>query len=84
MSASFSEEVCKLIIDRLCVVFGKAPGEIRPETNLETDLGAKSVNISQLANFIEDEYEAQVSFVELRKRKTVAEIVKYVEEICEY
>jgi acyl carrier protein len=81
--SNFKEDAVQAIVERLAVVFDKEPREITTETNLEEDLGAKSTNISQLANFLEDIYDVQVSFVELRKRKTVADIAEFIEKLCE-
>ena len=53
------EEVIKKIIERCCVLFNKQPDELSENTNFAVDLGAKSGNVSQMTNFLEDEFDAE-------------------------
>lgn len=82
--AKFRDEAITKICDRLCEVFDKEKGEVTEQTNIFDDLGAKSAQISQLANFLEDEYEVQVAFVKLRKCLTVGDVADYMEDLCDY
>ena len=81
---SFKEEAYEKIVSFLGMVFDVEPEDLSPETDIFTDLGAKSVNISQMSNFIQDEYEVSVNFVELRKQETIAKIVDFIVELCDY
>ena len=82
--AKFRDEAIGKICGRLCQVFGKQPEEITENTNIFTDLGAKSTQVSQLANYLEDEYDVQIAFVKLRKCETVKDIADYLEDLCDY
>ncbi len=82
--AKFRDEAVQKICARLCAVFGKEDGEITEATNIFDDLGAKSAQISQLANFLEDEYDVQVAFVKLRKCQTVGDVADFMEDLCDY
>ena len=47
------------------------------------DLGARSGNVSQMTNFLEDEFDVEISFMEFRRRSTIGMAADYIEELCE-
>ena len=50
------------------------------ETNLLDDLGAYSLDVVDLVMSIEDEFEMEVPDEEIEKMKTVADVVKFIED----
>lgn len=57
---------------------GKDPSEITMDTNVKEDLDADSLDLFQIINDIEDEFNVQ--FEDADAVVTVADAVKYVEE----
>ena len=54
--------------------------KITLETNLLDDLGADSLDVVDLVMSIEDEFEMEVPDEEIEKMKTVADVVKFIED----
>ena len=52
---------------------------ITPETNLQDDLGADSLDVVDLLMSIEDEFEIEIPDEDAENIKTVAAIVEYIE-----
>ena len=77
------EAVVKKIIERCCVLFNKQPEELSEDTNFGTDLGAKSGNVSQMTNFLEDEYDVEVPYMEFRRKQTIGEAADFIIELVE-
>ena len=70
------EKLRKIICDQLELVEDK----ITLETNLLDDLGADSLDVVDLVMSIEDEFEMEVPDEEIEKMKTVADVVKFIED----
>ena len=84
------EEALKKIMERCCVLFGKKMDELDrvfieldENTRFIDDLGAKSGNVSQMTNFLEDEFDVEISFMEFRRKATLGMAAEYIEELCE-
>ena len=77
------EQAYQKIVQRCCQLFGKTPDEISEDTRFIEDLGARSGNVSQMTNFLEDEFDVEISFMEFRRRPTVGMAVDYIAELCE-
>ena len=80
---SVRDEAVQKITERSSVLFGKNPEEITEQTHFIEDLGARSGNVSQMTNFLEDEFDVEISFMEFRRRPTVGEAADYIVELCE-
>ncbi len=52
---------------------------ITPETDLQADLGADSLDVVDLLMSIEDEFEIEVPDEEIENIRTVGELVSYIE-----
>ncbi len=52
---------------------------INPETDLQEDLGADSLDVVDLLMSIEDEFEIEVPDEEIENIRTVGELVSYIE-----
>ena len=53
---------------------------ITPETNIQDDLGADSLDVVDLIMSLEDEFEFEVPDHEVENIKTVGALVKFVED----
>lgn len=77
------DEVIKKIIERCCQLYNKQPEELNENTNFAVDLKAKSGNVSQMTNFLEDAYDIEIPFMEFRRRLTIGEAANFVMELLE-
>ena len=68
------EKLRKIICDQL------DEDKVTLETNLLDDLGADSLDVVDLVMSIEDEFEMEVPDEEIEKMKTVADVVKFIED----
>ncbi len=80
---SVREEAVQKIIQRCCELFGTKPEDLTEDTRFSEDLGARSGNVSQMTNFLEDEFDVEISFMEFRRRSTIGRAADYIEELCE-
>ena len=78
---SQKEKVVDLIIERGSRLWGKAASELSADTRFAEDVNAKSVHISQITTFLEDELDIEVPYMQFRRRKTIGEAAEYV---CEF
>lgn len=53
---------------------------ITMETNIEDDLGADSLDVVDLIMSLEDEFDIEVPEEDVEKLRTVASVVKFIEE----
>lgn len=54
--------------------------EISENTNIETDLGADSVEVIDLLMSLEDEFQLEIPDEAIDEIRTVADLVAYIEE----
>lgn len=76
----FQEEVIGILKDKAAEIFGVDPDTLGPETRFVEDLHCKSVNIVQFAAALEDEYEVEVPFMQLNKKKNFQEAAQYIDD----
>lgn len=76
----FQEEVIEILKDKAVELFGVDRDSLSADTSFVDDLRCKSVNIVQFASALEDEYEVEVPFMELNKKKTFGEAAQLVDE----
>ena len=60
--------------------FDAEEDDITPETSIAEDLEADSLDVVDLLMSIEDEFEIEVPDSEIENIKTVADLVKYIED----
>ena len=77
------EEVLAKMIETVADILGKPQEELRGDTTFES-LNVKSVNLVQIIAVLEDEYDAEIPFMQFRRNKTLAEAAKYIAEECVY
>lgn len=71
-------EVLERIKEIIAEQTGKDISEITPETSVMEDLEADSLDLFQIINDIEDEFDVKIENTD--EIKTVADVVKIVEE----
>ncbi len=74
-------EYLEFVINAAKKVFTRE--DITAQTRFKEDLNAKSLSIAQLMNALEDEYDVEVPYMEFKRKTTIAEAAKYVEELAE-
>lgn len=80
---SVRQQAVEKIMERCCALFGKKREELTEDTRFIEDLGARSGNVSQMTNFLEDEFDVEISFMKFRRRSTIGMAADYIEELCE-
>jgi acyl carrier protein len=76
------DDILAKLIERTALVFKKKPEELSPETQFIEDLKAKSVNIVQIITVLEGEFDVEITYMEAKRRKTIAELADYIAELC--
>jgi len=76
------EEIVQKIIERGSVIFKKEPSEINTDTNFIIDLKAKSGQMVYIISALETEYDVEINFAEVKKKKTIGELADYVVQLC--
>jgi acyl carrier protein len=81
--ASTRDQISQILYKAVSEAMDTPAEALADSTQLVADLGAKSVNLVRIISVIEDELDLDVSFQELRRRKTLGEIVDYLVELSE-
>lgn len=71
------QEVFDALCERASQLFGKDVSEFTLETKF-ADLGIKSVQVSQLTTYLEDELDIEVPYMKFRRCETFGDAVEYV------
>lgn len=78
--ARLEDQVRTTLTEALAASLDVPIASIDGDTRLVADLGAKSVNFVRVISALEDEFDAEIPFMEFRRRQTVAEATAYVVE----
>ena len=70
------DQLKTMIADQL----GVSEDEVKPETRLKEDLNADSATVMMLVMDIENEFDIEIEDDAIEKVKTVADLVKYIED----
>lgn len=76
------DEILEKLIERTAEVFKKSPAELSEATNYFDDLQAKSVQMVQVITVMEDVFDVQLNYMQLRRKKTIGEVVDFIAEAC--
>ena len=71
-----TEEVKKIIIDQL----GVSAEEVKPEASFVEDLGADSLDLTELIMAMEEEFEVEIADDDAQKLLKVQDAISYIEE----
>ena len=77
------EEVLAKLIETVADILNKPQEELGGDTTFES-LNVKSVNLVQIIAVLEDEYDAEIPFMQFRRNKTLAEAATFIAEDCVY
>ena len=73
------DKLKEIIVEQL----GVEEDVVTPEANIQEDLGADSLDIVDLIQTIEDEYDLSIPDAAVEEIKTVNDIVNYIEKKTE-
>ncbi len=73
--SSLFEKVKQIVAEQLDV----SPDEIKPESSFVDDLGADSLDITELIMAMEDEFGIEIDDEEAQKLRTVQDVVNFIE-----
>lgn len=68
------------LVNIICEQLNQEAENIKPETRFQEDLEADSLDLFELVNAIEDEFEVEFDSDELDKVKTVADVADYLKK----
>ncbi len=68
------------LVNIICEQLNQEAENIKPETRFQEDLEADSLDLFELVNAIEDEFEVEFDSDELDKVETVADVADYLEK----
>jgi acyl carrier protein len=73
--SSVLEKIKEIVAEQLDV----APEEVKPEASFVDDLGADSLDLTELIMAMEDEFGMEIDDEEAQKLRTVQDVITYVE-----
>lgn len=76
------KEVWDALTTRASQLFGKGASEFTEDTKF-ADLGIKSVQVSQLTTYLEDELDIEVPFMKFRRCETFGDATDFVCELLD-
>ena len=76
------QEVFDALCTRASQLFGKDPSEFTLETKW-ADLNVKSVQVSQITTYLEDELDVEVPYMKFRRCETFGESVDFVADLLD-
>jgi len=76
------QEVYDALCTRASQLFGKDPSEFSEDTAF-ADLGIKSVQVSQITTYLEDELDIEVPYMKFRRCATFGEAVDFVVDLLD-
>ena len=71
-----TEKVTKIIIDQL----GVSAEEVKPEASFVEDLGADSLDLTELIMAMEEEFDVEIADEDAQKLLKVQDAIAYIEE----
>ena len=76
------QEVWDALTTRASQLFGKDPSEFTEDTKF-ADLGIKSVQVSQITTYLEDELDIEVPYMKFRRCETFGGATDFVCELLD-
>ena len=71
-----TSKVTKIIVDQL----GVSADEVKPEASFVEDLGADSLDLTELIMAMEEEFEVEIADDDAQKLLKVQDAISYIEE----
>lgn len=73
------EEAIEVLCKKAAALFGISADSLSENTRFEEDLHCKSTNIVQFSAALEDAFDIEVPFMELKRKKTFGEAAEWLE-----
>ena len=70
-----ANKVTKIIVDQL----GVTPDEVKPEASFVEDLGADSLDLTELVMAMEEEFDIEIADDDAQKIQKVQDAISYIE-----
>ena len=70
-----ADKVNKIIVEQL----GVSPDEVKPEASFVDDLGADSLDLTELIMAMEEEFDIEIADDDAQKIQTVQDAIDYIE-----
>ena len=77
-----NEEIFEALAERCAYIWGIDVDDITADTTFE-EHNTKSVQISQMTTYLEDEFDIEVPYMQFKRNKTIGEAVGFVAELME-
>ncbi len=74
--SEISEKVAKIIVDQL----GVSADEVKPEASFIEDLGADSLDLTELIMAMEEEFDIEIADDDAQKMQKVQDAISYIED----
>jgi acyl carrier protein len=74
---SIEEQVIEILADEL----GYDTEDVTPNANLEVDLNADSLDVTEIVMALEDKFDIEVADDDVDKIRTVGDVIKLVERL---
>ena len=72
---SFEEKVKKIIVDQL----GVSADDVKPEASFVEDLGADSLDLTELLMAMEEEFDIEIADEDAQKLLKVKDVLSYIQ-----
>lgn len=72
------EEAVEVLVKKAAMIFALDAASLNENTRFTEDLNCKSVNLVQLSAALEDHFEIEVPYLEIKNRKTFGEMGDYI------
>lgn len=76
------EEVLEKIIEKAAKIWAVDPASMNEDTEFAS-MNPKSAHYSQMTTFLEDEFDAEVPYMNFKRCKTFGEAADYVAELLD-
>ena len=73
-------DVREKVVKITCDLLGVTPGMVTPRSNYFKDLGADSLDTTEIVMAVEDEFRIEISDLEAENIHTVQETIDFIEE----
>ena len=77
-----TEEILNKLIDRCAYLWGCDAADLSADTTF-AEHNTKSVQISQMTTYLEDEYDCEVPYMQFKRCKTLGEAAEFVSELVD-
>jgi acyl carrier protein len=77
------DQVLRKLTEVTATVMGIDQAAIADGTTFEADLGAKSGNLTMIITQLEDEFDVEIPYLDVKRARTVGATADLVADLCE-